>query len=83
LKSYAFLWEQCPRARQHSIESLQDFDDDIINNPIRLLHAIKEHTLNYQDKKYPMLIIRDAFRAFATTKQKKGESLQNFTKRSR
>jgi hypothetical protein len=66
---------------QHKIKSHQEFDDNIMNNPIRLLRAIKEHTLNYQDKKYPMLIIMDAFRAFATTKQKEGESLQDFTKR--
>jgi hypothetical protein len=59
----------------------QDFDDDIMNNAIRLLHAIKEHALNHQDKKYPMLIIMDAFRAFSTTKQKEGNLLQDFTKR--
>jgi hypothetical protein len=46
-----------------------------------MLCAIKEHALNYQDKKYPMLLIMDAFRAFLTTQQKKGESLQDFTKR--
>jgi hypothetical protein len=80
-KSYAFLWDQCSKAMQHKIESHQDFDDDIMNNSIRLLQAIKEHALNYQDKKYPMLIIMDAFRAFATTKQKEGETLQDFTKR--
>jgi hypothetical protein len=52
-----------------------------MNKPIRLLHAIKERTLNYHDKKYSMLIIMDAFRAFATTKQKEGKTLQYFTKR--
>jgi hypothetical protein len=55
---------------QHMIESRQDSDGNTLNNPIKLLHAIKEHTLNYQDKKYPMLCSMDAFRAFATTKQK-------------
>jgi hypothetical protein len=67
-------------AMQHKVESRQDCDDDFMNNPIKLLNAIKEHALNYQDKKYLMLIIMDAFRAYAPTKQKEGESLQDFTK---
>jgi hypothetical protein len=73
-KSYAFLLDQCSKATQHKIESRQDVDDDIMNNPIKLLNAIKAHALNYLDKKYTMLIIMDALRAFATTKQKVGES---------
>ena len=66
---------------QHKIESRQDYEDDIMNKPIKLLFAIKEHALNYQDKKYPMLIIMDAFCVFSTTRQKEGESLQDYTKR--
>jgi hypothetical protein len=60
-KAYAFLWDQCSKAMQHKIESHQDYEEVIVNNPIKLLGAIKEHALNYQDKKYPMLIIMDAF----------------------
>ena len=66
--------------RQQKIESRQDYENEIVNNPIQLLKVIKEHALNYQDKKYPMLIIMDTFRKFATTRQKEGEALQEFTK---
>jgi hypothetical protein len=80
-KAYAFLWEHCTKAMQNKIESRQDFDKYIVNNPIKLLEAIKEHALHFQDKKYPMTIIMDAFRAFSNTKQKENESLQDYTKR--
>ena len=42
-----------------------DYEDSLYNNPIELLKAIKQHSLNYQDKLYPMKIIGDAFRAIS------------------
>jgi hypothetical protein len=66
---------------QQKIESRQDYEKYIVNNPIKLLCAIKEHALNFQDKKYPMVIIMDAFRVFSSTQQKEGEFLQDYTKR--
>jgi hypothetical protein len=56
---------------------------DVKNNPIKLLKAIKEHALNYQEKRYSMSIILDLFRALMGTKQKDGESLQDYTKQFR
>jgi hypothetical protein len=49
-----------------------DYEKDIVNNPIKLLCAIKEHALSFQYKKYPMVIIMDAFRVFSSTRQKEG-----------
>jgi hypothetical protein len=80
-KAYAFLWDQCSKAMQQKIESRQDYEKDIVNNPIKLLCAIKEQALNFQDKKYPMAIIMDAFRVFSSMRQNEGESLQDYTKR--
>lgn len=71
-KAYAFLWDQCSKAMQQKIESRQDYEKDIVNNPIKLLGAIKKHALSFQDKKYPMVIIMDAFRVFSSTRQKEG-----------
>jgi hypothetical protein len=53
----------------------------VYNDPIALLRAIKEHSLNYQDTRYKMSIISDAFRLLCTSKQKDGESLQDYTRR--
>jgi hypothetical protein len=66
---------------QQKIESREEYERDIVNNPINLLKAIREHALNYQDKKYPMVIMMDAFKVFASTRQRDGEALQDYTKR--
>ena len=80
-KAYAFLWDQCSKAMQQKIKSREEYERDIVNNPINLLKAIREHALNYQDKKYPMVIMMDAFKVFASTRQRDGEALQDYTKR--
>ena len=43
--------------------------------------AIKKHALNYQETKYEMAIVADAFRGLFATKQKEKESLQDYTRR--
>ena len=80
-KAYAFLWEKCTKSMQNKISSRRDFEDAIFNDPIALLTAIKEHSLNYQETRYEMAIIADAIRTFINTKQKENETLNNYTKR--
>jgi hypothetical protein len=63
-KANGFLWDQCSNAMQQKIELQQDYEKDIVNNPIKWLDAIRERALNFQDKKYPMVIIMNAFRVF-------------------
>ena len=60
-KAYALLWERCAKAMQNHIVARKDYETNIYNNPIELLKAIKEHSLNYQEKRYEMSIILDAF----------------------
>ena len=52
-----------------------DFDTDIYNNAIKLLIAIKEHSLNFQYSRYKMAIIADANIVFMNTRQKDNKSL--------
>ena len=81
-KAYALFWERCAKAMKNKIEARSDYHK-IKNDPIELLKAIKEHALNYQENRYSMLIILDAMRTLLGTKQKEGESLQDYTKRFR
>jgi hypothetical protein len=81
VKSYALIWERCNTAMQNCLEQKTDFETTIYNDPIELLKAIKEHALNYQETRYEMSIIADAFRAIFNTKQRKGENLQEYTQR--
>jgi hypothetical protein len=80
-KAYALLWERCAKAMQNKIASRSDYDSIVYNDPISLLRAIKEHSSNYQETRYEMSIITDAFRSLFANKQKEGESLQDYTRR--
>jgi len=60
-KAYALIWERCAKAMQNKLLAQSDYEDEIYNNPIKPLKAIKEHALNYQETHYNMSIISDAF----------------------
>jgi hypothetical protein len=70
-KAYALLWECCAKAMQNKIVSRSDYDSVVYNDPIALLRAIKEHSLNYQETRYEMSIISDAFRSVFTELSKR------------
>ncbi|KAG7360091.1 hypothetical protein IV203_035190 [Nitzschia inconspicua] len=82
VKAYALLWERCSQGLKNKIESRRDYSK-IMNDPIALLKAIREHALNFQDDKFCMTIIIEALLTLVHTKQKEGESLQDYTRRFR
>jgi hypothetical protein len=53
---------------KNKIESATDFNM-IRRDPIKLLKAIKEHALNYQEQRYKHIIVLDAWNTLLTTKQ--------------
>ena len=65
---------------QGQIEQQNNFKNKIFNNPINLINAVKEQTLNYQDTRYEMEIIDNSLTRFLLTKQKDKE-LHKCTKR--
>ena len=83
VKSYALIWERCSTAMKNKISNRRDFRNEIYDNPINLLKAIKEHALNYQEYKYSMSIVSDALRNLLHTKQKDNENLQEYARRFR
>jgi stress-induced morphogen len=66
---------------QNKIMAQSDFESTIYNSPIELLNTVKKHALNYQETRYEMSIISDAFRAVLNVQQKENESLQDYTRR--
>ena len=44
-KAFDLLWERCTKAMQDKILGRTDYQSKIYNNPIALLRAIKEHSL--------------------------------------
>ena len=66
---------------QNKIQARKDYKTLIFNDPINLLQAIKEHSLNYQETRYEMSIIADSIRAVMNLKQKDNKYLQDYTRR--
>ena len=81
LKAYALIRERCTEAMIIKIESRHDFGSKILDDPIELLKAVKQHSLNYQEYRYDMSIVSDSFKNLWTTKQKEGENLSSYAKR--
>jgi len=77
---YGLLWERCSKNLQNKIMECQDFENDIYSDPIKLMHAIKEHALNYQDTKYEMSIVSEAYKTMLNMKQAEDEHVSDYTR---
>ena len=81
MKAYALFWGRCTKGMKNKIEARSDYKSSIDDNPIKLLMAIKEHSLNYQETQYDMSVIFDSTKTLIFTRQKENENLQDYTKR--
>ena len=81
LKAYTIILGQCDKNIRSKLESRTDWDNKIINNPIKLLTAIKEITFKYQDNKYPFESIYYCIKNVFFMKQSEEESLSEYAKR--
>jgi len=79
IKAYALLWERYAKIMQNKISARVDYETKIFDNPIKLLKAIREHAMDYQETKYEMYIIVDFMKAMMTTKQREGETFAEYT----
>ena len=68
---------------QNKLASRSDFESDIPNNPMNLLKAFKENSLNFQETRYEMSIVSDALKSLVSTRQKDNEILQDYTRHFR
>ena len=68
---------------EKKIKARSDFKSSMKNNPIKLLKAIKEHSIYYHKNRYNMSVIFDSMRTLLGTKQKKtkaSKTIQNSSK---
>jgi hypothetical protein len=72
------LWEHCTKGMKNkNWVTYQLCHTTIQQDPIKLLKAIKEHALNYQEQWYKHMIVLDAMTTLLSTKQQENESLQD------
>ena len=81
LKAYAIILGQCDKNIRSKLEARIDWETEIINNPIKLLMAIKEITYRYQDSKYAFESIYYCIKNVFTMKQLEEETLSDYAKR--
>ena len=81
VKAYGLIWARCSPAMKAQLEGRDDFTAKILDDPVELLKAIKQHALNYKEHRYEMSIICDALKTWLLSKQKEGEGLIEYTKR--
>ena len=81
IKAYTFIRDRCAKAMQAKIQSRSDFESKVYGDPLKLLDAIREHAMNFQETRYEMSIILDAFHALFNAKQAEGESLTKYVQK--
>jgi hypothetical protein len=70
LKAYALIWECYAKAMQSKAFVRANYVSSIYNNPIKLLKAVNEHALIYQESHDKMSIFANAMTALHNTKQR-------------
>ena len=80
-RAYAFFFDHCSKAVQNKIEARDDFESKIKNNPVELLKAIEQHSVEFQEKAYPLATIVTAWDNLLSCKQKSGESIIDYSAR--
>jgi hypothetical protein len=79
IKAHALLWERCSKSTQHKIEARRNFETDIKDDPIELLKAIEEHSINFEDRKYNMEIIHTALKNLINLHMREDENMVDYT----
>ena len=82
-KPRAEIWERCSILMKDELESRPDYDSNKLDNPIKLLETIKEHSLSYEESQHDMNIAARALRNCVNCKQEENENLISHTKSSK
>ena len=61
-KAYGLIYGRCAKGMAQLTQAREDFESDIKENPIKLLKAIKKHAQNYQESRYDIAVMSDAFK---------------------
>ena len=78
---YALIWGRCSTTLQGKIRGMENFEQDIKEQPIELIKAIEQLSINYTAKVFPYISAADAHYNLLTLRQKDEESLTDYYNR--
>jgi hypothetical protein len=74
-------WPRWPKTLQSKLKERANYDTEIKGDPIKMLQAIQENTMSYQENWYDAKIATNAIRNIMYTKQRDDEDLVDYTSR--
>ena len=77
--AHALICKRCNKAMQLKLMARKDFKRKIKRDPIELPKAIKEHSVSYQETKYPLSSVYDVMRNLVKICQKDDELLIDYS----
>ncbi|KAL3912817.1 MAG: hypothetical protein SGARI_000961, partial [Bacillariaceae sp.] len=83
LQAFATIWGQCNDPLKEKIKNLATFEQDIQNDPLKLLDAIEAQSIDYHEDKYDMSMVLETMRNLVNLHQGKEESLSDYASRIR
>ena len=78
---YALIWGRCSTTLQGKVRGMENFEPDIKEQPIELIKAIEQLSINYTAKVFPYISAADAHYNLLTLRQKDEESLTDYYNR--
>ena len=80
IRAAALLYDQCSQGMRTKLKSRGDWDDTE-RDPVKLLAAIKEHSMNYEASECIHKTALDALKNFVNLKQNREESITDYSAR--
>ena len=77
----ATLWKQCSNIMRSKIQSRKDYDSEVKGDPIKLLQAIKQHSMSYESTQCRMKTTCDAMKTLINQRMKEEEKSIDYLKR--
>ena len=71
---YALIWGRCSTTLQGKIRGMENFEQDIKEQPIELIKAIEQLSINYTAKVFPYISAAEAHYNLLTLRQKDEKS---------
>src|SRR5210317_821031 len=81
VKAYALIFSYCNKTIQNRIEESRDFEDEIRDDPLRLLEEIKMKMYDPARAKYEYVTLTQSLNRILNIKQEDDENLVEYTKR--